>query len=103
MAGIERTRVQIVQQAKALITYAEGPGEIDSLLEDALRKLTDVMTLMKDAHWRAIHERELAAKVEARRAAAPRVMKPETFSEAFARFAKADPEAARTMLKSYAP
>lgn len=51
-----RRRENIVMLCKAIIKYAEGPGDIDSQVHEVCDKLGNLVELMKDAHHRAIEE-----------------------------------------------
>jgi hypothetical protein len=65
-----RERKNIVMLCKAVMKYAEGPGEIDTLVNEACDKLGDLVILMQEAHERALEEQAAAQeKYEQRRAA----------------------------------
>lgn len=66
----DRERKNIVMLCKAIIKYAEGPGEIDSLVHRTCDKLGDLAILMKEAHERALEEQAALAEKEEQRAAA---------------------------------
>ncbi len=51
-----RSRKNIVMLCRAVIKYAEGPGEIDSLVNSLCDTLGDLAYAMRGAHERALAE-----------------------------------------------
>jgi len=67
---IERKRKNAVALCKAVVKYLEaedGKEEIDTLLDTALDRLAEVSLKMRDAHLRAVAERETLSQVAIRR------------------------------------
>lgn len=62
-----RERKNVVCLCKAIMKYAEGPGEIDSLVQNICDKLGDLAELMKEAHFRALEELERIQELDAKR------------------------------------
>ncbi len=55
-----RERKNIKQLCKAVIKYAEGPGEIDSIVNELCDTLASLALAMRDSHERAIEEQAIA-------------------------------------------